>query len=352
MSLFGKRKRMTGSEMIILFQSLSFMIQAGISVGEALTILIEDEASKINKAGPIALREALDDGMSLPEAFRENEDILGIGYWRQLEAANRTGRLPECFERLAAQIKNNKGLLGKVRGALAYPTAVVVIALVAGYVMFTGAIPEIADMMAEFDAELPILTQIMLGFSELLISYGVFIVIGFVLLVVWFIHMIHHRWKLWWDKLLVRIPIVAPIVINVNYAIVYRVISDMLMTGNSPIESLLIAGSSVKNAYINKELTLCYDTMVSEAMDLSEALGMAKTMPNDDRLMVSVGQKTSRTVDILTELAVRRHRSALESVEQMLELLNPIIMAVVCVFVGILVVSVYLPMITMSQVVS
>lgn len=346
---FLDKKKMKPTEMVIIFQSLSFMVMAGMSIHSGLKLLLEDEASSLNKRGLNALLDSMGDGLSFPQAMKENEDILGEGYWRQLEAATRTGKVPECLMRLAEQIKMNRGIVGKIRGAMAYPTFVLSIALIAGYIMFTSAIPEMAAMMAEFDAELPLMTQVMLGLSEMMISYGIFVVGFLVLFVGIFIYLIRHQWKLKWHKFLCRLPIVGPVVINMNYASLFRVISDMIENGDNPAEAVRVAGSSVKNVFIQKEIDHCFEIMSKEAVDMSVALGSATTIPNDDRLMLAVGKRTGRVIEILGDLAVRRRQKAIEAVDALLEMMSPIIMAVVCAIVGTLVVSIYLPMITISQ---
>lgn len=347
---FLNRKKMKSSEMIIIFQSLSFMFNAGLNKRASLRVLIEDEDSKINKAGPEALLDSIVDGESIASAFRENEDILGTGYWKQIEAAERTGRTAECFERLADQIKNSKSLAGKVRGALAYPIFVTIIALIAGYVMFTNAVPQMADMMEEMGGELPPLTKMMLGISELLVNYGIIVLALLILLIIAFIYLVTHQLKLNWDKFILKLPLIGPIIVNINYSNIYRIICDMIANGSPPIEALNVSAGSSKNLFINQELEESYILMAEEALDLAPALSKgATTMPTDDRLMIKVGQRTGRTIDILDELAKRRKQQAVESVDRLVEMLNPIIMAVVCVVVGIIVISVYMPMITMSQ---
>lgn len=341
--------KMKGSEMVIMFTSVSFMLSAGLSPAASMEVLVMDEASKINKTGPKAILDSMNDGMSLSRAFKENEDVLGEGYWRQLEAAERTGKLPSAMLRLAEQIKANKGITGKIRGAMAYPAFVMLIALVAAYFMFTKIIPNMADMMSEFGAELPKMTQVMMGFSNVLIDFGLQIIVITVLLVAGFIHMIHNGWRMGWDRFLTRFPLVGPIVVNLNYATMFRITSDMVENGSSQVESVRTAAGSVKNHFISHEMDEACDEMISQGINMAEAFGMATTIPNDDRLLLKVGQRTGRTMDILQDLAVRRQQQAMESVNSLLEMLSPIIMAVVCVIVGAVVVSVYLPMITMSQ---
>lgn len=346
---FLDRKKIKNSELIILFESMSFMISAGFSEYASLSLLIEDESNKISKFAIKSILHSMDNGMSFPHAFHDNEQYLRKGYWRQLEAADRTGKLPECLLRLSAQIKANSDITSKIRGALAYPVFVLAIAMVAGYVMFTGAIPEMADMMAEFDAELPLMTQAMMGIAQVMIDYWYYMLSLLLVAVAVFIYSITHQLKLQWDRFVTKLPLVGPILINLSYSTAYRIISDMIENGANPVEALTVANGSVTNAFIHKDLQHCQDIMLQNALEMSEALSYAETLPNDDKLMFKVGQRTGRTIDILPDLANHRRTKAIEAVDILLEMMNPLVMAVVCAIVGILVVSIYMPMITISQ---
>lgn len=346
---FIDRKKMKNSELVILFESMSFMISAGFSEYDSLSLLIEDESNKISKFAIKGILNSMDNGMSFPHAFHDNEQYLRKGYWRQLEAADRTGKLPECLLRLSAQIKANSDITSKVRGALAYPAFVLLIAMIAGYVMFTGAVPEMADMMAEFDAELPLMTQAMMGVAQAMINYWYYMLALLIIAIVSFLYSITHKLKFRWDRFVTKMPLIGPIMVNLSYSTAYRIISDMIENGANSVEALTVANGSVVNAYIHRDLQHCQDMMVQNALEMSEALGYAETIPNDDKLMLKVGQRTGRTIDILPDLATHRRAKAIESVDILLEMMNPLIMAVVCAIVGILVVSIYMPMITISQ---
>lgn len=351
MAFFGliKSKKVTPNEMIILTTSLSFMLSAGMTARAGVDLITKDPSKSINPAAMNLMRDSFDEGLTLAEIFKEHEDIFGEGLWEQIDVAQRTGKVPEALLKISEQIKASKNILSKVRSAMAYPILVLIIAAIAGWYLMTHTIPEMGEMMADLGAELPAMTLFMMDVCNFVVENGVLILIVIVIAAFVFRWLIRHPLQMKWHKFVSRAPLFGKIVVNMSYARAYMMINDMVSNGSSLVDSVKIASSTISNIFISSEVLAAARAMEREGYTLSQALMETKSMPPDDKLMLGVGQQTGREMEILTDLSVRRNQAANQSVETLLELMSPIIMIFVCGIVGIVVVSIYLPMLTMAS---
>lgn len=342
-------KKMSRKDLVLLFTSLSYMLTAGMTARDGVDIILQDPNNKVNTKGLNTLKDSLDGGNTLAETFRDHEDVFGYGIWRQVDAAQRTGKVPECLLRIANQLKTSGDVAGKIRGALIYPCFILAVAMAAAYFLFTNTIPEMSAMMLEFGVDLPPLTLAVMAFCDGLVTYGPVIMVGIVVGLVALIYAIKKPLRVYWHKFILRFPLSGGISVNLNYSIVYTLINDMIENGAHVVEALRVAASAASNLFIGKELLGCASVMEQEGIGLAESLLAAGSMPHDDRLMLNVGSRTGREMEILKDMAARRAIAAEESIQRLLEMMTPIIMVFVCAIVGVLVVSVYMPMLTMAS---
>ena len=302
----------------------------------------------MNKKVLDIVSEELDEGKHLSEIFRDHEESFGQGKWRQLNAAERTGKVPECLLRLAEQIKSDSSLLNKIKGAVAYPAFILVFAMIAGYYMFTTIIPQIGEMMQEFDVELPAMTVMMMNISEALVNNLFLIIVVLVGLIVGIRWTLKKPLQLQWHKVITKMPYVGSVSVNMNYSLVYILLNDMIENGAHVVEALRVASSAATNRFIQRELENAAGDMEREGYTITEALIRSTTMPSNDKSMLQVGSITGRTMELLTDLAARRKEAAHESVEALMRIMPSIVLIIVAGLVGVMVIAIYMPMITMT----
>ena len=334
--------------MAILTQSLGYMLAAGMTMREGITVIMDDPNCRINKYGLRLLVDSFDEGLSLSQALHAHESVFGLGLWRQVEAAERTGKLRECLIRLSDQLKSGQDLVKKVKRAMMYPLFILIIAAVAAYYLLTTTIPTMEGMLLEFGGELPAITVFLMDLCDVLLNHGIllgFLIVLFVAGVSW---LLKYPLRFQWHRLVTQMPIVGPVSVDMNYSRVYLMINDMIANGAHPVEALKVAANSASNYFIAFELLNCANNMESEGNSLSVALQRAVSMPSDDKLMLEVGRRTGRDGDILKELSKKRGDAADASVEQLVIMLNPIIMMIVGSIVGVVMLAVYSPVIAMS----
>lgn len=345
---FLSSTKMKRDEFVILCTTLSWMINSGLSVREGVVELMDDKNNRMNRHALEVLRDELDDGKILSQVLKDNEAIFGEGYWRQVDAAERTGKVPEALMRIADQVRNDGDLMGKVRGALMYPSFILLLAAAAGYYMFTTIVPEMGAMMAEFDVQMPALTVAMMGIADFLIANGVFVLVGLGGIVFVIHYLLTKPFKMQWHEFITKIPVVGDVSINMNFSLGYLLLNDMIENGANIVEALWVAASGATNLYIRKELEDTADRMAREGISLTEGLLQTNTMPADDKLMLQIGQKTGREMELLPDLSERRRKAAYDSVNRVMELLPTVVLLAVSGIVAVMVVSIYMPMISMA----
>ncbi len=341
-------KKMKRDDFIMLCTTLSWLLNSGLSAREGVVELLNDKNNKMNHAALETLRDDFDDGKVLSQIFHDHEDIFGEGRWRQLDAAERTGKVPECLMRLAAQAREGGDLMSKVRGAFMYPSVILVLAFAAGYYMFTTIVPEMGTMMAEFDVEMPPLTQAIMGIANFLIAHGIWILALLIIVVFSIRYLLTKPFRMQWHTTITKMPVVGAVSVNMNYSTCYLLLNDMIENGANIVEALRVASSAATNQYIRKELEDTAERMAREGTSLTDGLLETVTMPADDKLLLRVGQRTGREMELLPDLSERRRKAAYESVNRVMELLPTVVLLLVSGIVAVMVVSIYMPMISMA----
>lgn len=336
------------SDMIVMLTTLSWMLSSGVSLRTGVEELLADPNNKLDKRGLVVLRDELDEGKQLSEIFKDHQNLFGLGRWRQIDAAERTGKISECLMRISDQIKNDGDLLSKVRSAITYPALIILFALAAGYYMFTTIVPQMGEMLAEFGVSLPALTLAVMGFANLLIDSGIFMLLGLIVLIFLVRYLLTHPFKFHWNKFITRLPFIGPVSVNMNYSLVYTLLNDMIENGANVVEALRVAAGSASNLYIMQELLEAADSMEREGLSITEALIHTGTMPSDDKLMLQIGSKTGREMELLTSLSGRRREAAYASVGQLMEIMPTLVLILVAIVVGTMVIAIYMPMISMA----
>lgn len=341
MGLFSSE--ISTKEKIVLYQSLSFMISSGINIREGLTLLSTTKGSKLNKKATAGLLYSLDEGETISQAFQSNEKLLGKGVWQQLKAADRSGKVAECFERLSSQSKGVDSISGKIRGAMAYPTLMLLGIVGIFFYLFTTVIPQIGEALSDLNTELPAITLAMMNASDYVLSHKLLSVAFIVIPIIVLILLIKFPLKYRVSKMLCKLPFVGDIVINSTYANFYQILSDMIVNGSSSVEALTIATGSVKNLYIFEELKKCCTQLQVEAITLAEAISLASTVPWDDRVMIEIAQRSNRLIEIMEDLTASRFAKANESINTLMEMMTPLMTVLIGLMVGLLVMVVYMP---------
>jgi type IV pilus assembly protein PilC len=320
------------------------MIGAGLPMVQCLEILAGQNENKefakiINK-----VRDSVQGGTTLSEALSRHPKIFDQLYVNMVEAGEVGGALDAILIRLSGYREKADQLIRKVKGAMVYPTVIIVVATGVTFAMLTFIVPVFAKMFSQVHSDLPAPTQVVMGISNFLQANLLYLGIGLVGLIVGFFY-----WKrtpagnLAWDKILLRLPVLGTLVRKSAVARFTRTLSTLLSSGVSILEALEItaktSGNMVVANAINKSVLA-----IAEGDTITAPLKETGVFPPMVIQMIGVGEKTGGLDDMLNKIADFYDEEVNEAVTALTSIIEPVIIVFMGAIIGGILIAMYLPM--------
>ncbi|HSX14862.1 MAG TPA: type II secretion system F family protein [Candidatus Saccharimonadales bacterium] len=342
--LFKKGRKVKLKDKVIFSRQLATMVNAGVPIVKALTILSE-EASE-SKRLQEALRDAtkrVESGGTLADALAQHPDVFSYVYINMVRAGETGGILDEVLERLATQQEKDAEIVGKVRGAMIYPGVISTVAVFAFFFLMTVIVPKLSVIFKDLGGQLPIYTRILLGISNFMTHFWYILIIIMVAIVVTFIRFhATARGKRIVDRVLTKAPIVGPIIIKVNVARFARTFGSLLSSGINVMEALTATKSALKNSLFSDAL----DEMaraIRNGKSISEPLKNSELFPPIVAQMTLVGEETGKLDEILVKVADFYEREVDTVISSIASIIEPVLIIALGVMIGFIVLSVFGP---------
>ncbi|MES2364854.1 MAG: type II secretion system F family protein [Pseudomonadota bacterium] len=324
-------------------RQLYTLLKAGVPIMRGLAGLQE---SAINKSFARVLgdiRESLDSGRELSAAMRRHTDVFSPFYLSMVRVGEMTGRLEEIFLRLFDHLEFERLMSERVRSALRYPMFVVIAMAVAITVINLFVIPAFAKVYAGFNAELPLMTQILIGFSNFMVKYWPLMLVmligaGFAFKA--YIATVNGRYR--WDKLKLRFPIVGKILLKGALARFARSFALASKSGVPIVQALNVVAQTVDNAYIASRVTQMRDGIERGESILRTAVTAGVFTPVVLQ-MVAVGEETGELDSLMEEIAEMYEREVDYELKTLSSQIEPILIVGLGIIVLILALGVFLP---------
>jgi type IV pilus assembly protein PilC len=320
------------------------MIGAGLPMVQCLDILSTQTENKEMSKVVSQVRDGVQGGATLSDALKRHPKIFDELYTNMVEAGEVGGALDSILIRLAVYREKADQLIRKVKGAMVYPTIVIIVAVSATVGMLTFVVPVFAKMFAGMGAELPAPTQVVLGISNFMKANFLYMlvgIIGFLAAFIW--------WKrtpagaLLFDKFLLRMPVLGNLVRKSSVARFTRTLSTLLSSGVSILEALEItaktAGNMVVANAINKSVIA-----IAEGETITGPLKTTGVFPPMVIQMIGVGEKTGGLDDMLNKIADFYDEEVDEAVSALTSAIEPIIIVFMGAVIGGIMIAMYLPM--------
>lgn len=320
------------------------MIGAGLPMVQCLDILASQMENKELAKVILQIQDGVQGGATLSDSMKRHPKIFDDLYTNMVEAGEVGGALDAILVRLAVYREKADQLIRKVKGALVYPSVVVVVATAVTIGMLTFIVPVFAEMFAGLGAELPGPTQAVLGISNFLQAQFLFIGVSLIIAIGVF---------LWWkktpagallfDRILLILPVFGPLVRKSSVARFTRTLSTLLASGVSILEALEItaktAGNLVVAAAINKSVLA-----IAEGDTITGPLKATGVFPPMVTQMIGVGEKTGGLDEMLSKIADFYDEEVDEAVTALTSVIEPIIIVVMGIVIGGILIAMYLPM--------
>ncbi|PKM91790.1 hypothetical protein CVU82_01110 [Candidatus Falkowbacteria bacterium HGW-Falkowbacteria-1] len=336
-------------DLVIFSRQFAVMISAHVTVTEALYTIIEQTENAHFKNIISGIAYNVDGGALLSDALKQNNHIFSDFYCNLIKAGETSGKLDEILSYLADEMEKDFDMLNKFKGAMIYPAFILSGLVAVGVVFIFFVLPELTTMLQETGATLPLPTRIVISITEFGQKYYLAIVIAvvaFIFLFRMFLKTNFGRRK--FDYLLIKLPSIGKLFQLIYLVRFCRSLSTLLKGGVSVNKSLAIVGD-ILNSTVYKDIIKETINNVSEGGSIISALEDSDYVPKMIPEMMSVGEKTGRLDDILEEVAKFYDKDVRNKLNNISAIIEPAIMVIMGLGVGIMVAAIILPMYNMAS---
>lgn len=346
---FLKREKVKLKDLAVYSRQLSVLIDAELPLIQSLGILEEQQKNTYFKNVIKTVKDDVEAGSTLNQAKRKHPKAFDDLYCNLIASGEQSGSLDIMLRRLSEFIEKNVRLRAKVKQAMIYPVAIVIFAITVAIFLLWKVIPVFANIFRDLGAELPGLTALVVGLSDFVQKYIVFVFAGIIAAVLAFRYYrstTPGRWST--DRLILKMPIFGPLLYKVAMTRVTRTLATLISGGVPMLESLKITSTTAGNVIIEKEITDARK-LVSEGKTMAESFKASGKFPTMMLQMINVGEATGTLDEMLSKLANFYDEEVDNAVAAMLSILEPILLIFVGAMVGGLVVSMYLPIFSLMK---
>ncbi len=337
-------ERVPKKDVVILSRQISTLFGAQVSALKTFSLLASNAENKLLSKKLNQITDDLQAGVSISGALSKHPDVFSDFYVNMVKVGEETGKLNETFEHLANYLNRQYALTSKTKNALIYPIFVVFTFFVVMGLMFVVVIPKLSAIILDSGQEPPLYTKIVISLSNFFVHYGFFVIVFLMLLGVWLWRLSRtEKGKIYLDKIRLSIPAIG----NLFKKLYLSRISDNLdtmLTSGIPIVRAIDISSEVVGSYIYKDVLTNVADGVKSGLSMSVAFEKhSEEIPGIMVQMIKVGEETGSLGQILKTLADFYKKEVDDAVDTLVGLIEPIMIVVLGLGVGILLVSVLMP---------
>lgn len=345
-------KRIKPKDIALFTRQLATMMKAGVPLLQAFDIVGRGSTNPSVTKLLNDVRSDVESGSSLSTAFRRHPMYFNALYCNLVEAGEAAGILEGLLDRLATYMEKTEAIKSKIRSALMYPTSVIIVAFVVVAIIMIFVIPAFKEVFTSFGADLPGPTLIVMGISDFFVSYWYLIFFGIGGSIYFFLQAWKRSEKMQraMDRWLLKVPIFGPLIEKSCVARWTRTLSTMFAAGVPLVEALDSVGGASGNA-VFAVATEKIQAQVSTGTSLTVAMSDAHVFPSMVLQMCAIGEESGSIDHMLGKAADFYEAEVDEAVAGLSSLMEPIIIVFLGTIIGGIVVSMYLPIFKLGQVV-
>ena len=350
--LFAKTGKVRPQDIAIFSRQLATMMTAGIPLVQAFDIIGAGHDNPAVRKLVLDVKSLVEGGTALADALAKHPLHFDDLYVNLVAAGEQAGALETLLDKIATYKEKTEAIKKKIKKALFYPAAVVVVAIVVTAILLVFVIPEFENLFQGFGADLPAFTRFVIEISNFVRSAGWLLLAGIIGSIVGFLHA-KKRYRSvqhFVDRVILRIPVIGPIMNKSAIARYARTLSTTFSAGVPLVEALdSVAGATGNIVYETAVLTMRDE--VATGQRLQRAMENTDLFPNMVNQMIAVGEESGSLDEMSSKVADFYEEEVDNAVDSMSSLLEPLIMSILGVLVGGLVIAMYLPIFKMGQVV-
>lgn len=351
-SILKRKAKIKPADISIMSRQLATMLSAGVSLIQSLDMIAQGHANPTMRKLLDEISTEVKAGTPLSTALRKHPDYFDDLYCDLVATGEQSGSLETIYDRIATYKEKAEALKSKIKKAMFYPIAVVVVAFIVTTILLVFVVPQFEEIFSSFGAELPAFTQLVLAISKFVQNYGVFIAIAAVGAGVMFMraHKKSQKLRDSVDKKVLRIPVIGEILKKASIARFTRTLSTTFAAGVPLIGALESAAGASGNAVYRDAILFIRDE-VSGGTQMNDAMRATAVFPDMVTQMIAIGEESGAVDEMLSKIATIYEAEVDDMVDGLTSLLEPMIMAVLGVVIGGLIIAMYLPIFQMGNVV-
>ncbi|MFD3299751.1 type II secretion system F family protein [Aquipseudomonas alcaligenes] len=351
-SLFSAGKSIKPMDIALFTRQMATMMKAGVPLLSSFDIIGEGFDNPNMRKMVDELKQEVAAGNSFASSLRKKPIQFDDLYCNLVEAGEQAGALETLLDRVATYKEKTEALKAKIKKAMTYPIAVLVVAVIVSAILLIKVVPQFEDVFKNFGAELPAFTQMVIGISQVLQEWWFIVLIG-LFVVAFGVREVHRRsenFRNKVDQLTLKVPIVGDIIYKSSVARYARTLSTTFAAGVPLVEALdSVAGATGNVVFRNAVHKIKQD--VSTGMQLNFSMRTTGVFPSMALQMTAIGEESGALDDMLDKVASFYETEVDNMVDNLTALMEPMIMAVLGVLVGGLIIAMYLPIFQLGQVV-
>jgi len=348
---FGGRKKVKAKDLSVFTRQFSVMIDAGLPLVQCLEILAQQQENKYFQSVLLQVRQDVEEGSTLAGAMSRHQRVFDQLYCNMVEAGETGGILDLILQRLSTFIEKIVKLKRDVISAMIYPSAVVLLAIVAVAVIMIVVIPQFQNIFLGLlgpGEQLPLPTRIVVGISNFLAGWGGLLILASVIATAVAVRFYYktpngHRNI---DRLLLKVPILGPIFRKIAVARFSRTLSTLLSSGVPILQSLDITAKTSGNVIIEEAIGKVR-AGVERGESFVEPLKATEVFPHMVGQMIGIGEQTGALDAMLGKIADFYEQEVDAAIANLLTLIEPLLIGFLGVTIGSIVIAMYLPLFTL-----
>lgn len=348
---FSRNRSLSAADKALVTRQLATLIEAALPVEEALAAVSQQSSRDWIKSMMLAVRSRVVEGHTMADAMAEFPASFDYLYCAMVAAGEKSGQLGPVLSRLADYTEKQQALRSKVSVALIYPIFLILVAFGVVSFLLSYVVPMVVEQFTNLNAELPLLTKIVIGLSEFLQSWGLALLVAMIGVYFLFHYLMRIKvYRTTWHRIQLMLPVFSKVVIGLSSSRFARTLAIMVASGVPLLEGMRIAADLVSNEVI-KSVISDATIRVREGASLNRALAESGYFPPMMLHMIASGENSGELEQMLERTADHQDQDFETMVTVSLGLFEPVMILVMGILVLLIVLAILLPIFQLNQLV-
>lgn len=344
----SRRRRVAKKDLLVFTRQIAGLLEAGMQLDRSIQITAQ--LLKNTAMGPVAieLQRLMQEGASFSQALESHKEMFGSLYVNLVRGGENGGLLPQVMTRLADSLENEIKLKGDIFSSVLYPALITMVSIGATIILLQVVVPRFEDLFLRMGQDLPLLTRLVLDFKNKLTRYGPFLLAAvFAGGILFFQYLRTENGKLNWHKFCLHLPLLGPVILQLNIAAFARMLGLMLKSGVSLLDGLSLLKNTLANKFLAGIIARA-ETEVRKGGALGRFFSTQNELPLLLAQMTGVGEEGGNLDEMLNNLARLYEREARQKIENLIALLGPLLILVLTGIIFLIALAVLLPIMSIN----